>query len=362
MRNMVTVNLQENKYQIFINNDFNNLVNFILETNINSNSKIVIITDNNVDYYYGRECHRILEESGYDVYKYVLEAGEKSKNLETVFSIYKYLLDNSINRDDSILALGGGVVGDVSGFAAATFLRGINYIQVPTTLLAQVDSSVGGKVGVDLLNYKNIIGSFYQPKMVYINVSCLKTLSIRELRAGLAEVIVHAIIMDKEFFYYIKKHINMILKLDEKLLQQVVKVNCKIKSAIVEKDEKDRGIRAVLNFGHTIGHAVETSSGFRLLHGECVSIGIIAAFHLAMYVDLICEEILNEVIDLLKKVGLPTKVKNISIDDIYSCMFHDKKIKNNNFIFILPKDIGDVIIYEVQYESLIKKAISQIID
>ena len=356
----LTINIPERSYQIHINNSFDFLFEAIKEAGINLNSKIVIITDHNVDRYYSDECSRILGEAGMSVFKIAIQAGEKSKNLETAASIFSYMVNNFIGRDDSILALGGGVVGDLSGFVAATYLRGVNFIQVPTTLLSQVDSSVGGKVGVDFLNYKNLIGAFYQPKLVYINTNCLKTLPPREVRAGMAEVIVHAIIMDKNFFYYIKRNIDRVFALESETLEYLIKVNCAIKGSIVEQDEKDKGIRAILNFGHTIGHAVETAAGFRLLHGECVSLGITAAFYLASYLGITTETIQEEVTDLLKKSGLPTKVQNISTDHIYDCMLHDKKHKDNRSLFILPVDIGKVLMHRVKDEGLIRKAISKI--
>ncbi|HEX2927150.1 MAG TPA: 3-dehydroquinate synthase [Ruminiclostridium sp.] len=358
----LTVNVPGKSYEIYISSNFNFLVEAIRETGINLNSKIVIITDRNVDRYYSEECSRILGGAGLSVFKIIIEPGEKSKNLETAASIYSYLVSNFIGRDDSILALGGGVVGDISGFVAATYLRGINFIQVPTTLLSQADSSVGGKVGVDFSDYKNLIGAFYQPALVYVNTDCLKTLPKREVRAGMAEVIVHAIIMDKDFFHYIESNTDKIFELESKTLEYLIKVNCAIKGNIVEQDEKDKGIRAILNFGHTVGHAVETAAGFRLLHGECVSLGIIAAFYLAAYLGITTEAIQKEVTDLLKRAGLPIKVSNISIDDIYSCILHDKKCKDNRAVFILPVDIGKVFMRQIDDEGLIRKAISQIIE
>lgn len=358
----LNINLPGKSYPIYINTNFEDIVEAMKQSKINFNSKIVIITDSNVDSYYACEFTETLKKSGLIIFKYVIIAGEKSKSIDTATDIFRYLLSIHVDRGDTILALGGGVVGDIAGFVAATFLRGLNFIQVPTTLISQVDSSVGGKVGVNFADFKNVIGAFYQPKIVYINVNSLKTLPLRQIRSGMAEVIVHAIISDKDFFYYIRQNIDRILNFDTSVLQYLVKVNCGIKGRIVERDEKDNGIRAILNFGHTIGHAVETASNFALLHGECVSIGIVAAFKMAASLKMIKEEKVDEVKDLLKNVGLPIIAHDISVEKIYNFMLHDKKVRNGKSVFILPKEIGEVVIYQIDDYSLIKEAISGIVD
>lgn len=355
----LNINLNERSYPIYITTDYSDLKSSL--DNAKINGKIVLITDTNVDKCQSHECLESLKGYEGEIHKYVIPAGEKSKNLDTIKDIYKFLIELKLDRNSTLIALGGGVVGDITGFAAATFLRGINFVQIPTSLLAQSDSSVGGKVGVDFDGSKNIIGAFYQPKFVYININTLKTLPKRELQAGLAEVVKHGIIQDSEFFEYIDYNINKIFAFDEGVLQYITKVNCSIKGNVVEKDEKESGLRAILNFGHTIGHAIETVMDFELLHGECVSLGMVAAFKMAQYLEMVDSSLVDKVRDTLMKIGLPVNLKNIDVDKVYNQMFFDKKIKGNKLIFILPrKNIGEVIQCSIDDEALIKKAISDL--
>jgi len=351
----LNINLNDRSYPIYITTDFNTLGKSIQSAGVNG--KIVVVTDSNVDKLYAGICIDVLTAYGFDVYKYVIEAGEKSKNLDTVRDIYKFLIEVKLDRSSALLALGGGVVGDITGFAAATFLRGISFIQVPTSLLAQADSSVGGKVGVDFEGSKNIIGAFYQPKLVYLNVNTLSTLPKRELQSGLAEVIKHGIIADRSFYEYIEHNLDKIMELDENTMQYVARTNCMIKGNIVEQDEKESHLRAVLNFGHTIGHAVESVSNFELLHGECVSIGMIGAFKMAEYMGMVDEKATKRVSDILTLAGLPVRIKDLDIEKVFEQMFYDKKIRNNRLTFVLPKDIGEVIQVKIDNSELIKKVL-----
>jgi 3-dehydroquinate synthase len=321
-----------------------------------------MVTDENVDAYQAQACIEGLQSAGYHVEKYVIKPGEASKNLDTIREIYNILLKLKLDRSSALIALGGGVVGDITGFAAATFLRGINFIQVPTSLLAQADSSVGGKVGVDFEGSKNIIGAFYQPKLVYINVNSLKTLPEREMRAGLAEIIKHGIIMDEEFFEYVEYNIPKILNLDEEVLQYVTKVNCTIKGGVVQQDEKESGLRALLNFGHTYGHAIESVSNFNLLHGECVSIGMMGALKLARLMEMVDEAVVVKVEKALKKAGLPVKAAGLDLESVYSQLFHDKKMKDEKLVFVLPKAIGDLYSLAVEDEEMIRAALAEILE
>jgi len=306
------------------------------------------------------ECINALKESGYDVHKYVIAAGEENKNLDTVNEIYRYLVKQKLERNSVLIALGGGVVGDITGFVAATFLRGINFVQVPTTLIAQADSSVGGKVGVDFEGSKNIIGAFYQPRLVYINVNSLKTLPKREVQAGLAEVVKHGIIKDRDFFDYVEYNLNKIFEFKEDVLQFTARANCSIKGSVVEEDEREGGLRAILNFGHTIGHAVESVSGFQLLHGECVSIGMVGAFKMAQHLGMVDAKESDRVIGLLERIGLPTGIKGMDVDKVFAQMYHDKKIKNNKLVFILPKRIGEVLQISIDDTALIKEVLQEL--
>ncbi|MDQ2086161.1 3-dehydroquinate synthase [Herbivorax sp. ANBcel31] len=355
----LNIDLDQRSYPIYITTGYDNIGKAI--ENANLRGKMVLITDTNVDKCQANECIDALRRSNVYVEKFVIKAGEKSKNLDTIKEIYNFLVDLKLDRNATLVALGGGVVGDITGFVASTFLRGINFVQIPTTLLSQSDSSVGGKVGVDFKGHKNIIGSFYQPKLVYINVNSLKTLPKRELCSGLAEVVKHGIIKDEEFYEYIDDNAEKILNLDESVLQYIVKINCSIKGNVVEKDEKESGLRAILNFGHTIGHAIETVMGFEFLHGECVSLGMIAAFKVANYLDIIDDKSTEKVKKTLEKISLPVTLQNIDVDRVYNQMFYDKKVKGNKLQFILPrKKIGEVIQCTIDDEKVIKKAIESL--
>lgn len=355
----ININLNERSYPIYITTDYSDLRSSLNGAKISG--KMVIITDTNVDKCQADLCMESLRNYEGEIYKYVIQAGEKSKNLDTIKDIYKFLIDLKLDRNSTLVALGGGVVGDITGFAAATFFRGINFVQVPTSLLAQSDSSVGGKVGVDFNDSKNIVGAFYQPKFVYMNVNTLKTLPKRELQAGLAEVVKHGIIQDSDFFEYIDYNVNKIFSFDEGVLQYLAKINCSIKGSVVEKDEKESGLRANLNFGHTVGHAIETVMNFELLHGECVALGMIAAFKIAQYLEMVDTDLVDKVRNTLVKIGLPVRLDGIDVEKVYNQMFFDKKMKGNKLTFVLPrKKIGEVIQCTIDDEVLIKRAISEL--
>ena len=355
----ININLGERSYPIYFFNDYKNIGKCLQTAKING--KVVVVTDKNVDECQAEAFMKEIAETGLLVNKCIIEPGEQSKNLNTVKDIYKYLIELNLERNSALVALGGGVVGDITGFVAATFLRGIKFIQVPTSLLAQADSSVGGKVGVDFLGSKNIIGSFYQPSLVYINVNSLRTLPKRDLVSGLAEVIKHGIIRDAEFFEYMENNLEKIFSFDVAALQYMSKMNCQIKGRVVEEDEKETGLRAILNFGHTFGHAIESVSGFKLYHGECVSIGMVGAFKLAKYLNMIEQEHIERVQKLLAKANLPIKAEGLDIETVYNQMFYDKKIKNGKLVFILPKKIGQVFLCNVDDSGLVKQALRDII-
>lgn len=354
----VNINLGERSYPIHITSDYKGFAKTLKAAKLTG--KLVIVTDSNVDKYQSETFIEALEASGLAAYKFVIPAGETNKNLETVKEIYEFLLQLKLDRNSTLIALGGGVVGDITGFVAATFLRGINFVQVPTTSLAQADSSVGGKVGVDFEGAKNVIGAFYQPKLVYMNVSTLKTMPKRDMISGLAEVVKHGIIRDAEFFEFIDYNVKKIFNFDDDVLQYLAKVNCSIKGYVVEQDEKESGLRKNLNFGHTIGHAIESVSNFELMHGECVSIGMVGAFKLARRLEMIGEDTVTKVIGTLEKIGLPVRLRGLNVDKVYNQMFFDKKIENSKLLFILPKAIGEVVQISIDDESLIKKVLEDL--
>lgn len=354
----MNVNLGERGYPIYIAPDFTGLGKAC--TSARLNGKMVIITDNNIESHYCRACMEELSSVATEVEYHVIPAGEKNKTLDTVSDIYRKLVTLKMDRNSILVALGGGVVGDITGFAASTYLRGIPFIQIPTSLIAQADSSIGGKTGVDFEGNKNMVGAFYQPRFVFINVNTLRTLPEREFKSGMGEVIKHGLIMNAEFYDYIDYNIDKIYHFDENVLQYITKMNCKIKSDVVEQDEREGGLRAILNFGHTFGHAVESESGFNMLHGECVSIGMAGAYKLAHKLEMIDEKTVNKVEQTLLKAGLPIKASGMDSRRIYDRMFYDKKVKDGRLNFVLPKSIGEVICCTVDNEMIIKEVLQEL--
>ncbi|SHK07642.1 3-dehydroquinate synthase [Desulforamulus aeronauticus] len=304
--------------------------------------KILLVTDTQVGLLYGNKVKDLLSGVGFSVTMVQIPAGEPSKTLEQAAKLYDAAFAFGLDRTCAVLALGGGVVGDLAGFVAATYMRGIPFIQVPTTLLAQVDSSVGGKVAVNHPRGKNIIGAFYQPKLVLIDVSTLHTLSAKELRAGLAEVIKYGVIWDAEFFSWLEENSINLLKLEPEALEYAIETCCKIKAAVVEQDETEQGSRAILNYGHTVGHALESLTNYeRYLHGEAVAVGMVAAARLALQQGLLSKHDYQRIHSLLDRVDLPTAIPaDLKPESITRLMFYDKKVNNGKLTLILPLGIG----------------------
>ena len=257
MSKLITVNYNQKPcYNIVIENDFSKLAENVTKLEI-SGRKLAVITDSNVGPLYADKVAQCLKETGNNIFVYTFEAGEKNKNLNTVQDVYEFLIKNKFDRKDMLVALGGGVVGDLTGFAAATYLRGIDFIQVPTSLLAQVDSSIGGKTGVDFRAYKNMVGAFHQPRLVYMNTSTLSSLNTRLFNSGFGEILKHGLIKDASYFQWLKDNIEKIAALDSGYLEEMIYRSCEIKRKVVENDPTEKGERAQLNFGHTLGHAIE---------------------------------------------------------------------------------------------------------
>ncbi len=335
------VNLGKNSYDILFADSFSWLSDALKE--INAPKKLLVVTDSNVKKLYADEVNSILQEKGYDSTICVFDAGEENKKMDTVLSICKSCLEHKMDRKSMIIALGGGVVGDMAGFAAAMFMRGIDFIQIPTTLLSQSDSSVGGKTGIDFMENKNILGAFHQPKLVYINVGTLKTLPKEQFISGMGEVIKHGIIRDSEFFDYLEQNSSNIKKLDDKTLINMDKINCSIKAEVVEQDEKENELRAILNFGHTIGHAVESAYNFEMTHGECVGLGMIGASYIAQKRDMIDIADLQRIERILTEYGFKTRVNLPDKEKISEFMQNDKKKTMGRLKFVLPSAIGEVV-------------------
>lgn len=304
-----------------------------------------IVTDSNLGNY-GKRLLKDLQSNNIHSHLIAFPAGEKSKSRKIKENIEDKMLELGLSRDTCIIALGGGVVGDLAGFVAATYMRGIPYIQIPTTLLAMVDSSIGGKVAVDVKNAKNAIGAFYQPKKVTIDLNFLKTLPKKELVNGLAEVIKHALIKDKTFFHFLEKNIDKVLELDLDILNQVVKRSCEIKAGIVAEDEKEKGMRVILNYGHTIGHAVESALNYKISHGHAISIGMNYAAKLSAKKGFLHEGSVIRQNNLLEYVGLSHRLSHHQIKPkkILDCIKFDKKTMNNKLNFVLLNSIGDAFV------------------
>lgn len=335
------VELGENSYDILFKSDFNSLAESV--KSVAKTNKILVVTDSNVEKLYADEVTRQLQNGGFDVSLYSFKAGEENKNMDAILGICRACIDNGLDRKSMIAALGGGVVGDMAGFAAAVYMRGIDFVQIPTTLLSQSDSSVGGKTGIDFAQSKNILGAFHQPKLVYMNVNTLKTLPKREFISGMGEIIKHGIIRNGEFFDYIEQNAESIKQLRTDVLLKMAKENCAVKADVVSDDEKENGLRAILNFGHTIGHAVESAFNFRLTHGACVGLGMCAAAYISVKRGILSEDKLKRIENILSAYDFDIKADIKDYDIVYEYMQHDKKKADGKLKFVLPTDIGDVI-------------------
>lgn len=336
----MTVHLDETPvYDIVLSESFYELENELIKLGC-ENRKLCIVTDTNVAGYYLEEVEKIVSKCCRKVTSYVFPAGEENKNLETVQGIYEHLIKEKYDRKDYLIALGGGVVGDLCGFAAATYLRGIGFIQIPTTLLAQVDSSIGGKTGVDFRGYKNMVGAFYMPSLVYVNISALNTLDARQLSSGMGEIIKHSLIRDNIYYRQLEENAGKIMHLESDVVTEVVFRSQEIKKQVVENDPKEKGERAHLNFGHTIGHAIEKALNFSLLHGECVALGMVAAAYISVLRGNLFKTDICSIEALIASYGLPVRFNDLNNDEIIENCFHDKKKEGNSIRFVLLKSIG----------------------
>jgi 3-dehydroquinate synthase len=319
--------------------------------------KAVIITDVVVKRLYADALIQGLTNAGFKVTTLEVPVGEEQKSLETAGRLYHELTDSYAERTTPVLALGGGVIGDLAGFVAATYLRGLPLIQVPTTLLAQVDSSIGGKVAVDHGQLKNTIGVFYQPQLVIADIDTLKTLPEDEVSNGLAEVIKHAAIRNRRFFDFLDIGLEKVRALNTSVLEVIVLENARIKAEVVEKDEKESGLRGILNYGHTVGHAVEAVSNFQLKHGQAIAIGMVAAARISARLEILDENDVVRLTDVIKKAGLPTEMPDLPIADIIAAMEHDKKVQQDKIMFVLLKSIGDAFITDKVSRSLVEEVL-----
>lgn len=310
--------------------------------------KIAIISNPTVDEIYGGSLFSSLTDSGFSIIQYNVPDGEEYKNLRTLELIYDFLIQNSLDRGCGLIALGGGVVGDMAGFAAATFLRGIPYVQIPTTLLAQVDSSVGGKTAVNHSLGKNLIGAFYQPEAVYIDIATLNTLPSREISAGLAEVVKYGIIHDYEFFCWLEDNAQSLIQRDAESFVHAIKRSCQIKAEIVAIDEREGSVRAFLNYGHTFGHAIEKLSGYgQWKHGEAVAVGMVVAARVSSQQGLCSAADVERITRLLQFLELPVVPPDFPLEDYVAAMQRDKKVKDGALSMVLNQGIGQVVLKKI---------------
>lgn len=359
MKKVLSVSDKEKPiYNIVYEKGFDGLQEACKELDL-ANRKICIISDSDVAKHYLNAVEEQLSKIADFVTSFVFTAGESSKNIDTVQKAYEHLILNQFDRNDMLVALGGGVVGDLTGFTAATYLRGIRFIQIPTSLLAMVDSSVGGKTGIDFLKYKNMVGAFYQPKLVYMNSSVLHTLPEEHYYNGFAEIVKYGMIQDASFLTWIKEHMQKIHAHDEATLQEIVYRSCLFKRDIVQRDAMEKGERALLNYGHTLGHSIEKDSDFALLHGQCVALGMVAALQINVQRGTIPQEELLTFETLLKELNLPTRIINtIEIEKIIAGTKNDKKMEAGKIKFILLKGIGKGYIDNTVTEEEMKQALT----
>ncbi len=346
-------------YDIVFSTGWNELKEELQELGL-TERKICVCTDSNVDALYGEAVLKLVSDCCKKAVKFVFPAGEEHKNLDTVKDAYRFLIEEHFDRKDVLIALGGGVTGDLTGYVAATYLRGIDFIQVPTTLLAQADSSIGGKTGVDFEGYKNMVGAFKMPRLVYMNFETLKTLDDRQFFSGFAEIMKHGLIKDAEFYEWLLENMYEICERDLDVLSEMLMKSCVVKKLVVEKDPTEQGERALLNLGHTIGHAIEKAKNFELFHGECVALGTVAAAYVSWKKELLSMEEFYEIRDMFVPFYLPITVEGIDPEEILKLTKSDKKKDGDSIRFILLKKIGKAVIDTTVTDEEILNAIKEI--
>lgn len=361
MASRMTINYEKKPcYDIVFTKDFELLADELAAFDIEER-RIAVICDSNTERLFSETVVSKLTGHCKKVVVHTFPAGEASKTLDTVREIYRHLIEEKFDRKDLLIALGGGVVGDVTGFAAATYLRGVDFVQIPTTMLAQADSSIGGKTGVDFDGYKNMVGAFYMPKLVYMNVTTLKELDDRQFYAGFAEVMKHGLIKDALYYEWLLDHMYETHDRDTDTLLEMVERSCGIKKLVVEKDPTEKGDRALLNFGHTIGHAIEKAKQFTLLHGECISLGMAAAAYISWKRENLSMEEYYEVRDMFVPFNLPISIEDIDPQEILTLTKSDKKMEGGQIRFVLLKKVGKAVIDSSVTDEEILAALQEIV-
>ena len=355
----VRVNLGNNSYTIHIGQGILQDIGAYL-SDMGLTKQALVISDDNVGALYGEVVLASLQKAGFGAQLVCVPPGEASKSLSTAEKLYNAVIEAHLDRHSPIVALGGGVIGDLAGFVAATYLRGVPFVQVPTSLLAQVDSSVGGKVAVDHALGKNLIGAFYQPRIVIVDSEVLDTLPEREISAGLAEVIKHGIITDSNFFDFLQENYMQILEKDPVNIEKIILRNCEIKASVVERDEREDNVRMNLNFGHTIGHGVEAEAEYAYRHGEAVSIGMVGAALISFYMGLCSKATVDAVENILTRFNLPTRVRGIAVEALLAFLARDKKKIGNKINWVLLEKIGQVKICQDVPDKIVRQALADL--
>jgi 3-dehydroquinate synthase len=365
----IQVNLPQQAYEIAIAPGSLEQLGAYL-SNLQLGKKVLVVSNPTVFQYYGETAIKSLQAAGFEVASCILPDGESYKTLESLQIIYDTALENRLERSSTMVALGGGVIGDVTGFAAATWLRGINFVQVPTTLLAMIDAAIGGKTGVNHPRGKNLIGAFYQPRLVFVDPEVLQTLPVREFRAGLAEAIKYGVIWDAQLFAELEaaerlermEFLHQSAKRGElRLIDIILMRSCQAKAEVVSKDEKEAGVRAILNYGHTIGHALESLTGYtQLLHGEAVALGMIAAGQIAVELGMWTSQEAERQNALITKASLPTKLPTrLDLEAVIEALQTDKKVKAGKVRFVLPTQIGAAKVIDQVPADIIRQVLRQ---
>lgn len=362
MKSVITVPLPDQPYKIVVATQGLDHVGAWLADKaqplVKPGQRLLVVSNPAIFRHYGERVVASLTQEGYEVKYHLLPAGERYKTPKSIQALYDAALDFHLERQSTMVALGGGVIGDMTGFAAATWLRGIRFVQIPTSLLAMVDASIGGKTGVNHPKGKNLIGAFHQPRLVMIDPLVLKTLPPREFRAGMAEVIKYGVIWDAELFAALEsaEQLDQFRSLGDDLLHEILSRSCQAKADVVSQDEKEAGLRAILNYGHTIGHAVESLTHYRgVNHGEAVAIGMVAAGHMAVAMGYWSAEDAQRQLALLEKTGLPTQLPaTLDFSEILACLQGDKKVEDGRVRFVMPKGIGSAFVTgDITHEVII---------
>ncbi|MGH9754367.1 MAG: 3-dehydroquinate synthase [Blastocatellia bacterium] len=363
MHNSVHVSLDERSYDITIADGALSQTGEIARVALGDKSRrLAIISNPKVHALYGKTVERSLKQAGFATLTHLIGDGERAKSLRTAERAWGFLIANRFERSDGVIALGGGVVGDLAGFVAATFLRGVNYVQIPTTLLAQIDSSVGGKTAVNHALGKNLIGAFHQPRAVVIDPGVLRGLPMRELRAGLYEAVKYGVIRDSELFSLIDENLAGINALDPALLARVIARSCEIKAEVVAADERESGLRRILNFGHTVGHALEAVTAYRRLkHGEAVGYGMKCASTIAERIGIIPPAEAEAIRLGVDKLGSLPHIDDLKTRDVIAAMSRDKKVAQGKLPLILPTKIGDVIVRDDIAPTVIRASVRELL-